>query len=129
MEIKGIKVLGPPAWNHTADRVMRWKARYAEEGSVMLKELKKPKDMQSLVGALVWDTRLRLLSMKPMREVFLVFQKCFEEARMPLAYEREVLQERFTRLMDDAWERVEPKPMATKALRRETDEGVCYIRI
>jgi len=52
-------------WRHCDDRVQRWESRHKKRSGTVL-------EIQQMVGVLVWDTRVRGLHMRTMREIFLV---------------------------------------------------------
>ena len=80
-------------WHHCLDRIQKWATRYGvttHPGPVETpwEERKLPKlrelnadELQSLVGVLVWDRRLRVSSAKPLRSVFGVMTRALAGTR------------------------------------------------
>ena len=64
---------GNGKWRHCADRIEKWRARFGtSEGPLMRLDAE---TLERFVGVLVWDKRLRVLTMLGMRTVFAILKR------------------------------------------------------
>ena len=66
-------------WRHCADRIEKWRKIYGRDGSKISLCALSPGILQSLVGVLVWDRRLRCQDMRSMRESFATMNKALRD--------------------------------------------------
>ena len=106
-------------WRHCADRVEKWRLRYGvpktdphDKEDPKLRTLD-VELLQSLVGLLVWDKRLRVLNVGGLREIFGIQRRalCATSPSAPTAAERELIELKWSILLkndfqewsDDVW--------------------------
>ena len=105
-------------WWHCADRMEKWRTRYGACPGEVLPGLKRmdPDTLQSLVGVLVWDRRLRVQGMREMREIFGIQRRALQSInpQQPTDTEEAFLVERwhgFLRNEPQTWnEEIWPPP-------------------
>ena len=99
---------GNGRWRHCDDRIDRWKSTYGLEGSATFLRKLTSGVLQSLVGVLVWDRRLRCQGMRTMRETFGIMNRalCETNPLPPTEAELDHLNtawSEFTRNSDQEW--------------------------
>ena len=110
-------------WHHCKDRIAKWANRYGvplsdvekakpveERAAPALRDLT-PDELQSFVGVLVWDKRLRVTSTRALREVFAIMTRAVRKIApvMPSLVEKETLSAlwfEFLRNPKQTWEEV-----------------------
>ena len=88
-------------WRHCPDRILKWAKRYGTtEGDGTLRNLDE-EVLQSVVGVLVWDKRLRIEDMTGMREVFGIQRRALSQNNPtpPTTHEIAAIQEKWATLL------------------------------
>jgi len=83
-------------WRHFDDRIQRWESRHKTRSGTVL-------EIQQMVGVLVWDTRVRGLHMRTMREIFLVQATALRGEHLT-ADDWALLNARWEDLLKNPWE-------------------------
>ena len=96
-------------WRHCADRILKWRLRYenspADQHEHTLRTLD-PEALQSLVGVMVWDKRLRALDCTGMREIFAIQRRALDidTPTGPTAAELEFIRHKWSVLVNNEFQ-------------------------
>jgi len=93
-------------WRHDVDRVERWVKRYG--GAEQVGAELGADSVQSVVGVLVWDTRLRNVHMKRLREVFRAQAQMLkgDSSGAPTSAQRDLFASLWEQLLANEWQDV-----------------------